>query len=182
MLSLPKYHPFEQDSRLLVISAPEDFKLYRLREKLKINGLIFPYPIKADVLAAAELCAKTRRIPTRRFITHDGNFEEIDIDDKPELEPLKHIASDLKFLFYKACGQNSRVSLRVNSNYPIQPHQHRTALTLTFLGSGTVCYDLDNNPYAIPANHALICEDIKHNAPQNFSSDNPRCNFVVIMN
>jgi hypothetical protein len=146
-----------EDPRVLVISDLEDFALYREREKLKIKGIVMPYNVSSDAVDAAKLCARSNDIPKLEFIFDHGANK----------------------------GSPATSSFRINSNYPPIFHQHRTALTLGILNSGTVCQNESGEEYTIPGGHILICEDILHRAPpddtpHNEGDDPHRATFVTL--
>jgi hypothetical protein len=178
----------KQDSRILIISDPADFALYRDRGKLKIKGIMMPYNISGAALEAARFCSVSSSIPKTAYNYDRGKYKGSHyeqcrlVEDQKEILPLLEISKDLSAFFYAATGVVTTNSFRINSNYPNRFHEHRTAMSLGILKSGTVCLNETGEEYTIPNGYVLLCEDISHRAPQeeNEPDDGPRATFVVI--
>lgn len=170
-----------EDERILVISDPEEFLLYREREKLRFKGIMMPYNISSSAADAARFCAISEAVPkivSRYKLTE---FTECKLlDDVPEIRPLFEIGNELSVFFERATGGKTARSFRLNSNYPDEFHQHRTNMTLGVLKSGTLCRNEAGVSYAVPNAHVLLFEDISHRAPVlDTATPDPRATFVI---
>lgn len=196
-------HPV--DERVLVIQNMEDFRLWRERNKLKINGLIYPYRISKLSLdrAKASVVEAFRRKPSSRFFvtsyaqaTYERHMPDNirfteDLRKDGLNNPAVRILKNLTDAFMVRAGNQewktrARPSLRLNSTHPQFFHAHAPTMTFAFSGGGTVCKntpeDVDGDVYKVPTGYAgLLGEDIAHRArrPKPSWEENPRVTLII---
>ncbi len=176
------------DKRILRITDIDEFKLWREKDSLGINGLIYTWPETTEKLqtAADELAtvshhrrlysmSKSNLCLLKKNLTQDGVNNII----AGAAETLS------KIYFEETQFPSFRVQLRVN-DVPRDFHQHEDSISLAFSQAGTICKSGDNKDegeeYSTNVGEVILFDDrVWHKAPpyKKEWKESPRVNLLI---
>jgi len=186
-------HP--KDERVLLIDNIDDFALWRKRKELVISGIFYKHAVADKVIdSAKKLRCQDFALPhiydlesSIIFHTDDNetSFEE-QLKNGNISSELYGLPRTLKDIWVNVASNNRshKLIFRLNSIYPQERHEHRTALTMSIFGGGTIFYNERGYDYQAEDNQICLFERIEHRAPHclgnSITPSGPRrVNFVI---